>query len=186
MAGGSTCTPTTISVCGSRLQRLTRTLHNTHMNGLCGQRALERVACNNISTDALLAMGALYHGKQTAIQRMLGLRFRVKCSPSSPMHPLAATEAMGAVDAELKHVAFQALVYHGQVRYIADMHMVGHLFRYARYTWHKSNYICPEQSMFTRNQEANVALMWQMFWRWLVKLTLISHFCGGFFIPSSL
>ena len=54
------------------------------------------------------------------------------------MHPLAVTEAMGAVDAELKQVAFQALVYHGQVRYIADMHMVGHLFRYARYTWHKS------------------------------------------------
>ena len=76
--------------------------------------ALELVACDLVSTDALLAVEALDHGKRTAFQLAFGQRVGVQMlvQLSQFTLPLAAAEAMGAVDAELVQRSLQALVGH--------------------------------------------------------------------------
>ena len=65
--------------------------------------ALELVASDIVSTDSLLAMEALDHGKRTAFQLAFGQRVRVQMlvQLSQFTLPLAAAETMGAVDVEL-------------------------------------------------------------------------------------
>ena len=54
----------------------------SHMNSLCGQRALEQVACNNISTDALLAMGHSITANRQPFSGCWG------CGSESNAHPV--------------------------------------------------------------------------------------------------
>ena len=76
---------------------------------------LELVVCDLASTDALLAVEALDHGKRTAFQMTLGRLVRVQMlvQLSQSTNPRAAAEAMGAVDAETIQRSFEALVDHG-------------------------------------------------------------------------
>ena len=65
--------------------------------------ALELVASDLVSTDVLLAVEALDHGKRTAFQLAFGQRVRVQMlvQLSQFTLPLASVQAMRAVDAEL-------------------------------------------------------------------------------------
>ena len=73
------------------------------------------MACDLVSKDALLAVEAFDHGKRTAFQSALGMRVRVQMlvQLSQFTLPLAAAEAMGAVDAKLVQRSLEALVGHG-------------------------------------------------------------------------
>ena len=77
--------------------------------------ALELVACDPVSTDALLAVEALDHSKRTAFQLAFGKRVRVQMLVQLPeiTLPLATAEAMGAVDAEFVQRSLETLVGHG-------------------------------------------------------------------------
>ena len=141
--------------------------------------ALKLVACDVVSTDALLAVEALDHGKLTAFQLAWGLGVRVQMFVQLPQfaRPLAAAEAMGAVDAELQQGLFQALVGDVCERLRTSTLRTRLAFRFDVLDAGGTEVVSAAvaEVRLAKDLEADGALALQLLLRWLDKLAIVTR-----------
>ena len=154
--------------------------------------ALKLVASDLVSTDALLAVEALDHGKRTAFQLAFGQRIRVQMLVPLPeiTLPLATAEAMGTVDAEFVQRSLEALVGHG-----SESRLVTQRTRLAIFSDTLDARLAiavsatDDEVRLAKDLEADGALALELFRRRFYELALVSRFLfslsGSFLSPLS-